>query len=218
MEYWDKSPSIVHIAKMKGATKNQAQHSDRHRYLSLQQEVAELRKGSTVEVTSDEEGFKDAWFVATLLKLPSITPLKPSSTKKKKNPNYDKAYVEYQNLISDEDPSVRLREFVNAAFIRPLPPQETRSRPFELGDIVDANYSDGWWTGVITRLLRGSRFLVAFQNPPHEIEFGLSDLRYHLEWVKGNWLRPVNLVQSSARISIFLYTVTLFSPCRFFFF
>lgn len=193
---------------MKGATKSQAQqHHNRHRYLPLQQEATKLRNGSIVEVTSDEEGFKDAWFVATLLKPPSTTPLKSSS--KRKNPNYDKAYVEYQNLISDEDPSVRLREYVNAAFVRPLPPQETRSKPFELGDIVDAYYSDGWWTGVISRLLRGSRCIVAFQNPPHEIEFGLSDLRFHLEWVNGNWLRPVNLVQSSARISS-VYGVILF--------
>lgn len=209
MEYWDKSPNIVHIAKMKGATKNQAQHCNRHRYLPLGQEATKLRKGSIVEVTSDEEGFKDAWFVATLLKYPLTTPLKSYSTKKKKNPNYDKAYVEYQNLISDEDPSVRLREYVNSEFIRPLPPEDTRSKPFELGDIVDANYSDGWWTGVISRILRGSRFLVAFQNPPHEIEFGLSDLRFHLEWVNGNWLLPVNLVQSSPQISSFLCCDTI---------
>ncbi|CAK9145245.1 unnamed protein product [Ilex paraguariensis] len=142
-------------------------------------------KGSQVEVTSNEEGFRGAWYVATILDPPS------RSNSKKKNQNFTKVYLEYHSLLADEDGSKPLREHVNVSFIRPLPPPETAAtRSFELNDVVDAFYRDGWWTGVITMVFRNSRFLVTFQNPPDEIEFGASDLRVHQEWVNGKWFRP----------------------------
>ncbi|XP_031099549.1 DUF724 domain-containing protein 6 isoform X3 [Ipomoea triloba] len=154
-----------------------------------------LAKGSQVEVCTDEEGFTGAWFEAVIL---DPNPLPPSSSpssstrsgSKKKNA---KVYVEYVNLLSDEDGHKPLRELVDPDFIRPRPPSPSPSQTakgFELYDVVDAFYKDGWWTGVVTRLLDSFRYTVTFQNPPDELEFGLSDLRFHRQWLNGKWVRP----------------------------
>nr|GMC48978.1 DUF724 domain-containing protein 6-like isoform X2 [Ipomoea batatas] len=77
---------------------------------------------------------------------------------KKKNA---KVYVEYVNLLSDEDGHKPLREL-----------------------------KDGWWTGVVTRLLNSFRYTVTFQNLPDELEFGLSNLRFHRQWLNRKWVQP----------------------------
>lgn len=145
---------------------------------SLQFSILEqFTKGSRVEVISDEEGFKGAWYIATIL-----------DPNPKKKPQ--KLYVEYQSLL-DEDGSKPLREFVNLEFLRPIPPPEPeKTQCFQLNDVVDALYRDEWWTGVIIRVLDNSRFVVDFQNPPDLIEFGVSELRVHRQWVCGKWIQP----------------------------
>ncbi|OIT06704.1 PREDICTED: DUF724 domain-containing protein 10-like [Nicotiana attenuata] len=75
------------------------------------------------------------------------------------------------------------------SLVRPVPPVEKVER-FELYDAVDASHKDGWWTATITGVLEDSRYKVTFQNPPEELEFGISDLRFHRDWVQGNWVRP----------------------------
>lgn len=150
-------------------------------------------KGTLVEVSSDEDGFKGAWYVATILESP------PKSASKKRA----RALVEYQDLLVDEEVgSSPLREVVETSFLRPLPPPDA-SPKFCVGDVVDAFYRDGWWTGVITRFSEDSKCTVTFQNPPDEIEFHLSDLRVHKEWVDGNWIRPENKVSSFVPLSGF---------------
>ncbi|KAA8549056.1 hypothetical protein F0562_000740 [Nyssa sinensis] len=151
----------------------------------LSEEPQFLDKGSLVEVSTDEEGFGGAWYVATVLDPP------PRSASKKKNQHSNRVHVEYQTLL-DEDGSKPLRERVNVAFVRPSPPpsEANIAQSFQFNDVVDAFYCDGWWTGVITRVLDNSRFVVTFQNPPDEIEFGLRDLRVHREWVDGKWIEP----------------------------
>lgn len=151
----------------------------------------EFAKGCQVEVSSDEEGFKGAWYVATII---DPHPKSSGSSSKKKQPK--KVFVEYHSLLDDDDGSKPLREFVNLKFIRPSPPPETEKVSFELNDVVDAFYRDGWWTGVITRVLDDSKFVVFFQNPPDLIEFGVSELRVHREWISGKWIRPEKQVLS----------------------
>ncbi|RVX01564.1 DUF724 domain-containing protein 3 [Vitis vinifera] len=136
-------------------------------------------KGSLVEVSSDEDGFKGAWYVATILESP------PKSASKKRS----RALVEYQDLLVDDVGSKPLTEVVDTSFLRPLPPPEADTN-FCVNDIVDAFYRDGWWTGVITRISEDSKCTVFFQNPPDEIQFDRSDLRVHKEWVDGKWIRP----------------------------
>ncbi|KAL6954305.1 hypothetical protein U1Q18_040841 [Sarracenia purpurea var. burkii] len=163
-------------------------------------------KGSLVEVCSDEEGFKGAWYVATVIDTPPPLP-SSSSASKKKAANSNKFYVEYQSLL-DDDGSTPLREYIRAHLVRPLPPppSETELVPtFELYDVVDAYYRDGWWTGVISRFVENSRFVVTFQNPPDEMEFGLPELRAHWEWLGGKWIRPEKKV--SAILPALLYNL-----------
>lgn len=157
-----------------------------------QQDQQYLTKGSTVEVTSDEEGFKGVWFDGTILGVHY------SASKKKK------VLVEYRSILADENGSKPLRELVNVSFVRPVPPLEL-VESFDLHDVVDASYKDGWWTGVITRVLDDSRYQVTFSNPPDVLEFGVSELRLHKQWVKGNWVLPGKQVLSfRIRLSCFL--------------
>ncbi|XP_023739257.1 DUF724 domain-containing protein 7 isoform X3 [Lactuca sativa] len=151
-----------------------------------------LTKGSQVEVSSDEDGFNGAWFVATVIHPPPSI----STTKKTKSLNHhtnnNLVYVEYHNLISEDGSSRRLREYANVSYVRPSPnPDPNAAAPhFQLNDLVDAFYRDGWWTGVITTVVDSSNFVVAFQNPPDQIQFNSSDLRVHRRWDGGRWVQP----------------------------
>ncbi|KAG8663620.1 hypothetical protein MANES_01G230800v8 [Manihot esculenta] len=136
-------------------------------------------KGQEVEVRSDEDGFGDAWYVATVLESP------PKSASKKRK----KVMVEYKTLVV-EDGSTPLTEFVDPRYIRPLPPVDSDSGPlvFQENDVVDARYRDGWWTGIVRKVLEPSRYRVCFDNPPDVIDFDGKDLRAHWKWVDGNWV------------------------------
>lgn len=139
--------------------------------------------GSEVEVCSDEEGFKGAWFRATIVESPTN-----SASKKRK-----KTLVEYKNLVT-EDGSKQLREYVDPTYIRPLPP-DVSDHDFEEGDAVDADYKDGWWTGVIGKILNNSKYRVFFSDNELDVmEFDLINLRLHQDWVGGKWVRPPRLV------------------------
>ncbi|XP_041990100.1 DUF724 domain-containing protein 7-like isoform X4 [Salvia splendens] len=140
--------------------------------------------GSIVEVRTDEEDFKGVYFSAIVLP-------PPNSPKKSGRKRSRKLYVEYHNLLAHEDGSDRLREHIDASCVRPTPPQHDPVKGFDLDDVVDAFYKDGWWTGIISRVVAdGERYTVTFHNPPDELEFGIGELRLHCDWVNGNWIRP----------------------------
>ncbi|XP_071699571.1 DUF724 domain-containing protein 7-like [Rutidosis leptorrhynchoides] len=145
-----------------------------------------LTKGSRVEVSSDEDGFSGAWYVATVIR-------PPPSTSDRNN----LVYIEYHNLLADDDSSSNLREYANVAYVRPPPPPDSDTdtncySDFELNDVVDAFYRDGWWTGVITSVVDKHNFVVTFKNPPDKLQFHISKLRIHREWVDGKWVPPQN--------------------------
>lgn len=97
-------------------------------------------------------------------------------------------------MLSDENGSALLKEFVDVKFLRPRPPVDENDKvSFELNDVVDAFYQDGWWSGVVTDVVSNSKYRVFFSNPPDEIEFDSSDLRIHKNWVDGKWLLPEKL-------------------------
>lgn len=141
----------------------------------------EFRKGAEVEVSSEEEGLRGSWYTATVLR---------PVTKKSK-----KIYLEYHTLMSEEDESKPLRESVDAILVRPYPPREV-VRSFKLMEEVDAFYSDGWWEGVVTKVLDQSRYSVFFRTSREQIDFNQGDLRLHREWVRGNWVPPLQESQS----------------------
>ncbi|KAL4342641.1 hypothetical protein GQ457_08G021810 [Hibiscus cannabinus] len=136
-------------------------------------------KGAPVEVSSDDDGFRGAWYSAVILEIP------PKSTSKKRK----KALIKYKTLLAD-DGSSPLTEQVDPAYIRPLPPNEKGTPQIEVNDVVDASYRDGWWTGVVRKVLKKSKFRVYFDNPPDVIEFDRKALRVHWNWIDGKWVRP----------------------------
>ncbi|KAK8521878.1 hypothetical protein V6N12_066457 [Hibiscus sabdariffa] len=143
------------------------------------QQQQPFTKGAPVEVSSDDDGFRGAWYSAVILEIP------PKSTSKKRK----KALIKYKTLLAD-DGSSPLTEQVDPAYIRPLPPNEKGTPQIEVNDVVDASYRDGWWTGVVRKVLKKSKFRVYFDNPPDVIEFDRKALRVHWNWIDGKWVRP----------------------------
>ncbi|KAK2990187.1 hypothetical protein RJ640_014639 [Escallonia rubra] len=127
--------------------------------------------GMMVEVRSDEEGYQGSWYTATLVGWAGN----------------DKFLVEYQTLRT-EDESEPLREHANASYIRPVPPEIQRVDRFKMLEEVDAWYNDGWWVGLICKVLDGLNYAVYFWTTNEEMEFGHFKLRPHQEWTAGKWV------------------------------
>lgn len=132
-----------------------------------------FNKGMLVEVSSDEEGFEGAWFAATIIEAVGK----------------DKYLIEYQSLRKEDD-SDFLREEIDTQNIRPYPPETIVVDRFKLLDEVDASYNDGWWVGVIAKVLADSKYIVYFRDSEEEMMFRHSELRLHQDWIGGEWILP----------------------------
>uniref|UniRef100_A0A7N2LXR1 Agenet domain-containing protein n=1 Tax=Quercus lobata TaxID=97700 RepID=A0A7N2LXR1_QUELO len=130
-----------------------------------------FRKGTMVEVSSDEEGYKGSWFTATVIQ----------------STGSDKFLLEYHNLTMD-DGTQPLREEVHAQYIRPFPPEVPGVVSFKELQEVDAWYNEGWWEGVISKVLNFSEYIVYFSYSNEELRFGHSKLRPHQHWINGKWV------------------------------
>ncbi|KAG7575226.1 Agenet domain plant type [Arabidopsis suecica] len=136
-----------------------------------------MKKDSEVEVSSEEEGFADAWFRGILQENPTKSGRK-------------KLRVRYLTLLNDDGLSP-LVENIEPRFIRPVPPEyEYKGIALEEGSVVDADHKDGWWTGVIIKKLENGKFWVYYDSPPDIIEFHRNQLRAHLRWTGWKWDRP----------------------------
>lgn len=133
-------------------------------------EVIEHNPGELVEVRNDEEGFEGAWFAATIVE----------------KLNRGKYLIEYQSLRNNDDTEF-LREEVDILHIRPCPPDVELVDRFEVLEEVDAFYNDGWWRGMIYKVLKKERYSVYFKDSDEELKFEHSDLRVHQEWINGKW-------------------------------
>ncbi|XP_050211089.1 DUF724 domain-containing protein 3-like [Mercurialis annua] len=145
--------------------------------------------GDQVEVCSDDEGFRGAWYVASVLKSISSSRSTGSYPKRKAG-----VLVEYHSLLSDADHNMKLTESVEVSYIRPLPPVSDGSW-YEPYDVVDAFHRDGWWKGVVSDVFEynGSnetKYTVVFEDPFERIDFFAKELRFHLEWIDGSWFKP----------------------------
>ncbi|XP_016479982.2 DUF724 domain-containing protein 10 isoform X1 [Nicotiana tabacum] len=165
--------------------------------------------GSEVEVSTEEKGYSGAWYEATIIAPPkSTTPASNNSDSSNKSKRKIWGYwVEYKHLLDDKDGSTRLREYIRKrSILRPAPPtwMEDERLCFRVTDIVDAFHLAGWWTGVVVRVVGtgtgsiGCKFRVAFKDPDEELEFSQRDLRFHLDWVDGNWKRAITSHQNTA--------------------
>ncbi|KAI9161687.1 hypothetical protein LWI28_019766 [Acer negundo] len=143
-------------------------------------------KGTLVEATSDEEWFSGGWFVAKILD--------PSPT----TPGEMKFLVEYQSLLCHEtlDGRELLRKHVDVKLVRPLRPplpNDDKQQRFEVIDMVDAYYNDGWWVGVVSKVWGEEEqrvYSVLLENPSRIMNFRSSELRFHLDWVGDKWIQP----------------------------
>ncbi|KAF8042509.1 hypothetical protein BT93_A0980 [Corymbia citriodora subsp. variegata] len=131
----------------------------------------EFTKGTPVEVSSDEDGYRGAWFAAVIVEEVSK----------------GKYLVEFKNFRT-EDGAEFLKEEADALHIRPCPPEIVVADNFDLFDEVDALYNDSWWVGVISKVLSKSRYTVYFRDTKEELEFQHSNLRIHQEWIGGRWM------------------------------
>ncbi|XP_024025567.1 DUF724 domain-containing protein 3 [Morus notabilis] len=127
--------------------------------------------GATVEVTSEEEGYKKSWYVAKIIG--SI--------------GSNKFLVEHRNLVTD-DGTQPLREEADARHVRPEPPLLLAVNHFKKLEKVDAWYNDGWWEGVIFKVQTGRQYVVYFSTTNEELVFKHSDLRLHQDWINGKWM------------------------------
>ncbi|KAJ6876601.1 hypothetical protein NC651_029560 [Populus alba x Populus x berolinensis] len=136
-------------------------------------------KGMLVEVSSDEDGFKGAWFAASI-----VEPV-----------GKDKYLVEYKSLRTEDD-SGFLREEVNTMHIRPPPPQIVVVDHFKMLEEVDALYNDAWRVGVVCKVNTFPQYVVSFKDTGDELEFKHSDLRPHQDWINGKWVAPSHVCLS----------------------
>lgn len=131
-------------------------------------------KGALVEVRTDEDGLQGAWFAATII------------NKVAKN----QFFIEYQTLRAEDNSSEYLREQVAVSHMRPYPPETFVVDPYERKARVDALYNEGWWEGIVERLLEGMRYRVYFKGTEDRMVFHHSELRPHQDWINGKWVMP----------------------------
>lgn len=125
--------------------------------------------GKKVEVSFDSEGHQDSWFPATILE------------------ETGKGIFKTQYQIQDGSGQVEHRDaIVDSVHIRPSPPH-LKDKNFLLLEKVDAFHDYGWRSGVITKELPDSRYMVFFKHSNKEKEFNQSELRLHMEWKDGKW-------------------------------
>nr|GMD43805.1 DUF724 domain-containing protein 3 [Ipomoea batatas] len=168
--------------------------TEKKRSNDIGQEI--FNQGMKVEVSSDEEGFKGAWFAATVVK-------------QLDSGNY---VIEYQNLRNDDDTEF-LQEEVDHLHIRPCPPDIERVNSFKVQEKVDALYNDGWWVGMISKVLKGKKYIVHFSNTNEELEFKHVDVRPHQDWIDGKWITASKVrLLGSLYHEAFVYLINFVFP------
>ncbi|KAL8252918.1 hypothetical protein R6Q59_036611 [Mikania micrantha] len=128
-----------------------------------------FRAGTKVEVLFEEEILSDVWFPATVVE----------------DLGNNLFLVEY-NCSGINGKSKLDRVTVDHLHIRPSTPQ-IRVLNFSLLEKVDAFVDFGWWSGVVTKKLADSRYLVYFKHTNKVKELSHLELRPHVEWKNEKW-------------------------------
>lgn len=149
-------------------------------------------------MTFDTGGAEHSWFPATVLE-------------HKENSLF---LVECEKLSNYGEPW-KVQETLDSFCIRPCPPHLKEKKYFLL-EKVDAFYDLGWRTGVITKELAESRYIVFFKHTEKAREFNYSELRPHMEWKDGKWFtssqRKQILTDTGGRR--FLPFLSYYASCR----
>ncbi|KAM0007156.1 putative Agenet-like domain-containing protein [Helianthus debilis subsp. tardiflorus] len=132
--------------------------------------------GLKVEISLEDERFRDVWFPATIVQ----------------DLGNNWFLVEYKELQ---------RVSVDHLHIRPLRP-DFRDHEFHFSREVEAFYEFGWWSGVVTKALADSRYVVCFKHTNKVKEFSLPELRTQLKWhwEKEIWFFPPKPIRYGDRL------------------
>ncbi|XP_010468969.1 PREDICTED: DUF724 domain-containing protein 7-like isoform X2 [Camelina sativa] len=145
-------------------------------------EKLSISKGSEIEVSSceyDEYVTGTVWYRVML---------EENLAKSKRK----KLSVRHLDPLLKQDYSPPLIQTTVHRLIRPLPPPDPFPEvDFEEGDVIDAAYRGGWWSGSVIKALGNRRFLVYLRFEPDVIEIDRKDLRPHLVWKGDEWFRCV---------------------------
>ena len=87
-----------------------------------------------------------------------------------------------------DDESETLLDVAKNSYIRPCPPHIRKLDSYKLLEKGDAWYNDGWWVGLVSKVLRNLKYVVYFWTSNEEIKFGHYDLRPHQEWTGEKWI------------------------------
>ncbi|KAM0867857.1 hypothetical protein ACQ4PT_041712 [Festuca glaucescens] len=173
-------------------------HSESEDEAGVEEEDAlMLPVGAEVEVRSDEPGFEDSFYEATVA----------GHLISRRCRRYTLAY---STLLAEEGGP--LKETADAADVRPRPPREeiagAASRGFAICEMVEAFHSDGWWAGVVSAVpppVTGDRrhgvYEVTFPTSREIMEFEETALRPHRVFQDGRWVPAAEVDNGSPLFS-----------------
>ncbi|KAL0913024.1 hypothetical protein M5K25_016453 [Dendrobium thyrsiflorum] len=152
--------------------------------------VSSIQKGSVVEVMSDEDGQRGAWFSAQVLDI-----------------NDNKAYVSYNDVSTTEgqlkewivleegEKAPRIRTAHSTTLVKYEGTRKRRrehlgSYIWEVGDHVDAWIHDRWWEGTITEKTPGDETKLTVHFPARTDKQAVHswNLRPSRIWKDGQWM------------------------------
>ncbi|CAN4099274.1 unnamed protein product [Withania somnifera] len=126
-----------------------------------QHSTVPFQEGDEVEVVSKENGFRGSYYTATIL-----------------------SSIGASHYESDT------RTLLRSLDVRPVPPDQNEAviahGGFSVYNMVDVFANDGWWFGVIDRII-GEDYYVYFPTTDDNIAYPVDVLRCHHEWVNDHW-------------------------------
>ncbi|XP_024006743.1 uncharacterized protein LOC18009283 isoform X2 [Eutrema salsugineum] len=158
-----------------------------------------IKKGSLVEVLSQDSGIRGCWFRALIIKK-----------------HKDKVKVQYQDIKDADDESKKLEEWILASRVAgsdhlgfripgrkivrpyPKPSKEKDECAIGVGMPVDVWWCDGWWEGIVAQKVSEDKFEVYLPGEMKTSVFHRGDLRQSLEWSADEW---VHIKSSSDLVS-----------------
>ncbi|AAD49985.1 Contains PF/01426 BAH (bromo-adjacent homology) domain. ESTs gb/N96349, gb/T42710, gb/H77084, gb/AA395147 and gb/AA605500 come from this gene [Arabidopsis thaliana] len=149
-----------------------------------------IKKGSLIEVLSEDSGIRGCWFKALVLKK-----------------HKDKVKVQYQDIQDADDESKKLEEWILTSrvaagdhlgdlrikgrkVVRPMlkPSKENDVCVIGVGMPVDVWWCDGWWEGIVVQEVSEEKFEVYLPGEKKMSAFHRNDLRQSREWLDDEWL------------------------------
>ncbi|XP_010527529.1 PREDICTED: uncharacterized protein LOC104804864 [Tarenaya hassleriana] len=148
-----------------------------------------IKRGSLVEVLSQDSGIRGCWFRALILKK-----------------HKGKVKVQYRDIQDAEDKSKKLEEWILTSRVAatddfglripgrkmirpPLEPCKTNTLPAAVvGMPVDVWWFDGWWEGIVVKKVSEERFEVYLPGEKKMSVFHCSDFRQSQEWLGDEWV------------------------------